>query len=53
MAKRVSIFPKGISPKVDAIAQVEFELSIYNVIVQSINHSAMRTALSESQDRKI
>ena len=31
-------FPKGISPKVNVIVQLEFELTHYNVLVQHISH---------------
>ena len=35
--KRVHTFPKGICPKVNAIAWLEFELSYYNSIVHPFN----------------
>ena len=42
---RVHTFPKGISLKVNVIAQLEIELSSsYDVVVaQLINHNAMAT----------
>ena len=35
--KRVHTFPKGISPKVNVITQLEIELIYYNVILQHVN----------------
>ena len=37
---RVQTFPKSICPKVNVIAQVEFELANYDVKVQYVNHYA-------------
>ena len=34
-------FPKGISPKVNAIAQPEFKLAYYDVAIQHIIHYAI------------
>ena len=34
-------FPKIISPKVNVIARVEFELAYYDVVVQHISHHVM------------
>ena len=34
----VDTFPKGISPKVNAIAQLEFELVYEDVEVQGVTH---------------
>ena len=42
-AKRVPNFPNGISPKVNAILQLKFEIAYYNITVQHINHNAMVT----------
>ena len=39
----VHVFPKDISPKVNVIAQLEFELTYYDNTVQNISHYAMRT----------
>ena len=36
--KRVPTFPNGISPKVNVIVQLEFELACYDVAVQHISH---------------
>ena len=33
-------FPKSISPKVNVIARLEFELAYYDVIVQHFSHYA-------------
>ena len=44
--KRLYTFPKGISPQVNVIARLEFELTYYNITVQNINHMAMATPLS-------
>ena len=41
--KGVHTFPKGISPKVNVLAQLEFELTYYDVAVQHISHYAMST----------
>ena len=38
MVKGVHNFPKGISPKVNLIAQLDFELTYYNAAVQYISH---------------
>ena len=38
-----STFPKGISQKVNIIAQLEFRLGYYDGTVQHIIHSAMGT----------
>ena len=34
---------KGISPKVNVIVQLEFELAYYNFTVQLVNHYTMET----------
>ena len=36
--KGVHAFPKGISPKVNIIARLEFELANFEVAVQRVNH---------------
>ena len=36
--REVHTFPKGISPKVTLIVQLEFELANYNVAVQYASH---------------
>ena len=36
-------FPRGISSKIIEIAQLEFELSYYDVAVQHVSHNASRT----------
>ena len=41
--KRSHTFPKSISPKVNVIARLEFELSNYYVAVQHISHYATVT----------
>ena len=38
--KGVHSFPKDTSPKVNVIAQLEFELAYYNVAVQHVSHYA-------------
>ena len=43
--RRFIPFPKVISLKVNIIAQLEFELTNYDVAVQHISHYAMRTPL--------
>ena len=40
----VHTFPKGISPKVNVIVQLEFELAYYDVAVQHVSHYAMGLA---------
>ena len=35
---KIHTFPKGISPKVNVIALLEFELAYYDVAVQHISH---------------
>ena len=37
-------FPRGISPKVNVIPQLDFELIYYDVAVQHINHHLKGTA---------
>ena len=41
--KRVHTFSKGICPKVNLIAWLEFELTYYNHTVHHFNHYTMRT----------
>ena len=41
--KRVSIFHKSICPKMNAIAQLEFELDYYDSAVQRFNNYTTRT----------
>ena len=43
MDKRVHTFPKGICPKGNITAQLEFELAYYNPTVQHFYHYTMRT----------
>ena len=43
--KGVSIFPKGISLKVNVIARLEFELASYDVAVQLVNDYASGISL--------
>ena len=43
--KGVHTFPKVISPKVNVIGQLEFELAYNDVTVQDVNHYTMRTSL--------
>ena len=38
--KRVHIFPKGINPKVNVIAWLEFELAYYDFAVEHVSHYA-------------
>ena len=42
-------FPNDISPKVNIIAQLEFELTHYNVVVQHISHYNIGTPHSLKQ----
>ena len=42
--KKIHTSPKGISPKVNVIAQLEFELAYSNVTIQHISHYAMVTS---------
>ena len=41
--KKIHIFPKGISPKVNVIARLESELAYYNVTVQHVTHYTVVT----------
>ena len=34
----IQAFPEGISPKVNAVAQLEFEFAYYDVTVQHVSH---------------
>ena len=42
----VHTFPKGICPKVNVIAQLEYELAYYDSAVHRFNHYIMRTPFS-------
>ena len=44
---RIHTVPKGISPKVNLIVWVEFELTYYDVVVQYVNHNAIGTLPSQ------
>ena len=41
--KGVHTFPKGICPKVNVIARLEFELAYYDFAVHRFNHYTTRT----------
>ena len=41
--KGVQTFPKGICPKVDVIARVEYELAYYDSAVYRFNHNTTKT----------
>ena len=41
--KGVHTFPKGICPKVNVIARLEYELAYYDPAVHRFNHYATRT----------
>ena len=43
--KRVHTFSKGISPKVNVVAWLEFELAYYDVVVWNVSHYATVTLL--------
>ena len=47
MDKCAITFPKGISPKINVIVLLEFELTYYDIAVQHITHYAMGTLPSE------
>ena len=53
MINGVYTFPKGISPKVNVIAWLEFELAYYDVKVQHVNHYATRAHTPPVLDRNI
>ena len=40
--KGIHTFHKGINPKVNATARLEFELAYYKVAVQYVSHNGMR-----------
>ena len=42
----VHTFPKGICPKVNVIAQLEYELAYYDSVVHRFNHYTTRTPLN-------
>ena len=44
--KGAHTFPKGICPKVNVIARLEYELAYYDSAVQRFNHYTTRTPLS-------
>ena len=39
----VHTFPWGISPKVNVIAQLEFELTHYDIAVRCVSHYTIKT----------
>ena len=41
--RRYNTFPKGISPKVNVIEQLDFELNYFNTAVQHFSHNTMDT----------
>ena len=41
--KEVHTFPKGVSIKVNAMAQLVFELAYNNITIQDVSHNAMGT----------
>ena len=41
--KGVHIFPKGICPKVNVIARLEYELAYYDSVVHRFNYYTTRT----------
>ena len=43
MGEGLHTFPKGISPKMNAIARLKFELANYDITVQHVNHNATGT----------
>ena len=43
MDKGVHTFPKGICPKVNVIARLEYELAYYDSVVHRFNHYTTRT----------
>ena len=43
--KGVHTFPKGIYPKVNVIARLEFELAYYDSAVHCFNHYTTKTPL--------
>ena len=43
--KGVHTFPKGICPKVNVIARLEYELAYYDSAVHRFNHYTTRTSL--------
>ena len=44
--KRVYAFPNVISPKVNVIAQLEFELTYYEVAIQHANHNTINEKIT-------
>ena len=54
---RVHTFAEGISPKLNVITQLEFELSYYNVTIQDVIHNTESTPpqflLVEDLDRRL
>ena len=48
--KRVRTFPKCINPKVNVIAEIEFELAFYNDVTnQHVSHKGMETPLENNK----
>ena len=47
--KRVYTFSKGICPKANIIARLEFELAYYDSAVHCFNHYTMRTPPTHAQ----
>ena len=53
--RKVIPFPKGVSPKVNVIARLEFELAYYDVTIQNVSHytTSPRSAVAKVLDCNI
>ena len=51
--KRVYIFRKGICPKMNVIAWLEFELAYYDFAVHRFNHKSMKVIFIFLPNKKI
>ena len=47
--KGVHTFPKGICPKVNVIARLEYELAYYDSVVHRFNHYTTRTPAKDRE----
>ena len=50
--KGVHTFPKGICPKVNVIARLEFELAYYDFAIHRFNHYTTRTPPQRERERE-
>ena len=47
----IHAFPKGISPKVNVLARLEFELAYYDVKLKHVRHNTMENPINRLIDK--